>query len=187
MPVYEYHPDELARLSVLRRANGLDLEQVRERGQGAQERVRLAHIAPAEPRNPSELGIASCQSLEWARIAHVMAEQQMPIYSPDQDPRVARREEQRSHRMATEAASEEPGSAGLPVEVLRCRVYRITGGTANSPAGEQPLIRHIFAASGAAAFDQARAMFSRPGSTHHEGEYRITSVEQVLPEPGEFP
>ncbi|MFC9818045.1 hypothetical protein ACFVJM_39025 [Streptomyces virginiae] len=189
MPVYEYHPDELARLSVVRRAAGLSLHEVEEQLLAAQGREERARSLPEEPRNPTELGIASCQRLEWARIVHVMTEQRMAVYTPDEDLRVGRREEQRVQRMAAEAAeaarSEQPDGGG-PVEVVRHRVYRITARATVPSAGEEPVVRHVFAASGGAAVEHARRMFSRTGSIYQNGEYQITSVEQVLPEPGEF-
>ncbi|MEW1640393.1 hypothetical protein AB0469_40905 [Streptomyces sp. NPDC093801] len=184
MPVYEYHPDELARTSVVRQATGLTLREVEARRRAAQDREDRALEAPEEPGRPSELGIASSQALEWERIAHVMTEQRMPVYSPAEDRRVARREEQRVQRKATEASwSEQPG-VDLPLEVLR--VYRITARATASSAGEEVLVRHLFAASAGAAVEHARRMFSRPGSIYQDGEYRIISVEQVLPESGDF-
>ncbi|MFB6807965.1 hypothetical protein [Streptomyces sp. NPDC056387] len=187
MPVYEYHPDELAWISVVRRATGLTLGEVQAQLRAAQDREDRALTAPQEPRKPSELDIAMRQRLEWARIGHVMTEQRMTVYSPGKDHRVARREEQRAQRMAAEAAWSEQASGGLPVEVLRHRVYRITARATAASAGEEALIRHVFAASGGAAVEHARAMFVRPGSIYQDGEYRITAVEQILPEPGEFP
>ncbi|WP_221889590.1 hypothetical protein, partial [Streptomyces sp. WAC02707] len=84
MPVYEYHPDELARISVVRRATGLTLSEVGEQRRAARDREEQAFAGPGEPRKPSELGIASCQRLEWARIEQVMTKQQMTVYSPDE-------------------------------------------------------------------------------------------------------
>ncbi|MFD7838306.1 hypothetical protein [Streptomyces sp. NPDC059761] len=186
MPVYEYHPDELARISVVRQARGLDLDQAKEQWQAACEREERALAGPREPRKPTALDIASCQRIEWARIVEVMAEQQMPVYSPRGDRRVARREEQRVQRMATETAWAKQLGSGLPVEVLRHRVYRITAQATAASADEQSLVRHVFAASAGAAVEHAQGMFSRPGSTYQDAGYRITSVEQVLPAPGEF-
>ncbi|MFE1546551.1 hypothetical protein [Streptomyces sp. NPDC058718] len=70
--------------------------------------------------------------------------------------------------------------------MLRHRVYRITARAAAASIGEEALVRHVFAASGGAAAEHARGMFSRPGSVYQDSDYRIISVEQVLPEPGEF-
>ncbi|MFD6821935.1 hypothetical protein ACFWC5_16405 [Streptomyces sp. NPDC060085] len=186
MPVYEYHPDELARLDVVRRARGLSLSRVREYWRAAQDREGRARHAPAEPRKPSELDIASCQRLEWARIVRVMEEQRMAVYLPDEDRRVARREELRVQRMAAEAALDEHSGEGLPAEVLRYRVYRITAQPVAS-VRDQLLIRHVFALSEGAAVEHAQAMFSRPAGIYQDCGYRIISVDQVLPEPGAFP
>ncbi|WP_030202529.1 hypothetical protein [Streptomyces sp. NRRL S-87] len=186
MPVYEYHPDELAWSTVVRRATGLTLSEVEEQLRAAQDREDLARAAPQEPRKPSELDIASCQRLEWARTEHLMTQQRMAVYSPDEDRRVARREEQRAQRKAVEAAWSQQSDGGLPVEVRRHRIYRITARPTTAPAGEEALVRHIFAASTGAAVEHARAMFGRPGGICQDREYRIISVEQVLPEPGEF-
>ncbi|MFE9703353.1 hypothetical protein [Streptomyces sp. NPDC005930] len=177
---------KLARISVVRRATELTLSEVEEQRRAAQDREDRALAAPQEPRKPSELDIASCQRVEWARIERVMREQQMAVYSPDEDPRVARREERRAQRMAAEAGWSEQSDSGLPVEVLRYRVYRVTARQAAVAAGEGALVRHIFAASAGAAVEHAQRMFGRPHSTCQDGEYRIDSVEQVLPEPGEF-
>ncbi|MET9611144.1 hypothetical protein ABZZ17_39750 [Streptomyces sp. NPDC006512] len=186
MPVYEYHPDELARISVVRQAVGLTLSQVEEQHRTAQGREERALAAPEEPRKPTELDIAVCQRLEWTRIVRVMTSQRMNVYSPDEDPRVARREELRAQRKATEAAWSEQADDGLPVEVLRHRVYRITARATAAPEGEEAVVRHVFAASSSAAVERSRTLFDRPGSTYQAGEYRIDSVEQVLPESGEF-
>ncbi|MFE5709563.1 hypothetical protein ACFQ7J_01835 [Streptomyces sp. NPDC056501] len=115
-----------------------------------------------------------------------MTEQRMAVYCPDEDRRVARREELRAQHKASEAAWSEQSGGGLPVEVLRHRVYRITARAAAASVGEEVLVRHVFAASGGAAVEHARGMFGRPGNVSQDSDYRIISVEQVLPEPGEF-
>ncbi|MGW7318424.1 hypothetical protein [Streptomyces sp. NPDC054865] len=186
MPVYEYHPDELMRLSVVGRAAGLTLSEVEEGLRAAQDCEERALAAPHEPRKPTELDMAVCQRLEWDRIVRVMAKQRMAVYSPDEDRRVARREELRVRRKATEAGWSQQSDAGLPVEVLRHRVYRITARATIPPDRQEVVVRHIFAASGGAAVRHARNMFNRPGSRYQDGEYRIISVDQVLPDPGEF-
>ncbi|MFD9359888.1 hypothetical protein [Streptomyces sp. NPDC060031] len=175
----------MAQISVVRRAGGLTLSEVEERRRTAQDREELALAAPEEPRKPTELDIASCQRLEWDRIIWVMTDRRIAVYSPDEDPRVARREELRVQRMAAEAARDEQSGGGLPVEVMRHRVYRITALPSAAASPEEALIRHVFAASGGAATEHAQRMFSRPGGIY-DSEYRIISVEQVLPEPGEF-
>lgn len=46
MPVYEYHPDELAQISVVRQAHGLDLDAVKAQWHAAREREEHAFAAP---------------------------------------------------------------------------------------------------------------------------------------------
>lgn len=186
MSVYEYHPDELARISVVRRADGLTLSEVEERRRTAQDREERALAAPQEPRKPTGLDIASCQRIEWDRILRVMTDRRIAVYSPDEDPRVARREELRVQRMAAEAARDEQSGSGPPVEVVRHHVYRITALPSPAASPEEALTRHIFAASGSAATEHAQRMFSRPDGIHPDIGHRIISVKQVLPEPGEL-
>lgn len=171
---------------MVRRATRLALSEGEAQRRAAQDREDRALAAPQEPRKPTELDIASCQRLERARVERLMTEPRIASYSPDEDRRVGRREEQRAQRMAAEAARSEQRGCGLPVEVLRHRIYRITARPATAPTGEEALVRHAFAASASAAVEQTRAMLGRPGSIYQDSEYRIISVEQVLPEPGEF-
>ncbi|MEU8779955.1 hypothetical protein [Streptomyces sp. NPDC048606] len=184
VPVYEYHPRELAQIPVLREARGLNLEQVQERLQAALENEELVLAAPEEAGKLTRLDIASWQRIEWARIAHVMAKQHMTVYTPDDDFRVTRRAEERAQRMAAETAWDERAGSILPVEVRRHRIYRITAQP--TAAGEPAVIRNFFAASAGAAVEYAEAMFRRPGGRYENGEYRITSVDQILPESGDF-
>ncbi|MFF3018193.1 hypothetical protein [Streptomyces sp. NPDC057939] len=186
MPVYEYHPEELIRLSVVRRASGLTLNEVEEQLRTAQDREERALAAPKEPRKPTETDMAVSHRLEWQRIVRVMTKQRMAVYSPDEDHRVARQEELRAQRKATEARWSEQADAGLPIEVLRHRVYRITARATTASDQQAVVVRHIFAASGGAAVEHARRLFDWPGSPYQDGEYRIIAVDQVLPEPGEF-
>ncbi|MFE9803714.1 hypothetical protein ACFYP6_33490 [Streptomyces goshikiensis] len=186
MHLYEYHPDELMRLSVVRRAAGLTLSEVEEQLRAAQDREERALAAPKEPRKPTELDIASCQRLEWDRIVRVMTKRRMAVYSPDEDHRVARREELRVQRKDTEAGWSEQADAGLPVEVLRHRVYRITARATSTPDRQEVVVRHFFAACGGAAVEHAQTVFNRPGSRCQDDKYQIISVDQVVPEPGEF-
>ncbi|MEU8502072.1 hypothetical protein AB0C86_35955 [Streptomyces lavendulae] len=86
--------------------------------------------------------------------------------------------------MATEAAWDEQSGSILPVEVWRHRIYRVTARP--TVTGEPLVIRSFFAASAGAAVEYTEAMFRRPGSSYQNGEYRIASVEQVLPESGDF-
>ncbi|MER5852789.1 hypothetical protein ABT126_38885 [Streptomyces sp. NPDC002012] len=113
-----------------------------------------------------------------------MTEQQMPVYAPGQDPRVGRREEQRMQRVAVDiAAAEQHG--GAPAEMLRHRVYRIVAQQAGSP-DEPRLTVHVMASSLGEAAYRAWTVYGRPGGLYQQDQYRITSVEQVLPEPGEL-
>lgn len=171
---------------MVRRATGLTVNEVEEQHQAARDREERASAGPGEPRKPSELDIASCQRLEWARIEQVMTKQHMSVYSPDEDRRVARREELRAQRKAIEAARSEQSGGGLPVEVLRHRVYRITARAVSALMEEEAVVRHVFAASAGAAVEHAHRMFGQPGGAYRDSEYRIDSVEQVLPEPGKI-
>ncbi|MFJ2060603.1 hypothetical protein ACIOMM_32390 [Streptomyces sp. NPDC087908] len=72
-----------------------------------------------------------------------------------------------------------------PVERLRHRVYRVAARPAAALAGEQPMVRHYFAGSEAAAVEHAQRSFSRQSGTNENGGYRIVSVAQILPQPGE--
>ncbi|MFD0353397.1 hypothetical protein ACFVHW_06535 [Streptomyces sp. NPDC127110] len=181
---YEYLPHELARLGVLRRATGLNLMQVVEHVRLAQERETLASAGPDEPLALSEEWIASFQHNQWRRIAHVMTEQQMPVYEPTEDPRAVRYEEQRLQRLEEDRAhAGQPGSQA-PFEMLRHRVYRITG----EPGGERAsddaeFVVHLMADSLSEAAYRAWHTYGRPAATYRTSH--ITSVEQVLPEPGE--
>lgn len=184
MSVYEYLPAEMARIGVTRRAAGLALGQVQTHAQLSREREERARGGPAEILNLSELQIAMWECAEWERIAHVMTEQQMPVYAPGQDPRVGRREEQRMRRVALDlAAAEQHG--GAPGEMLRHQVYRVVAQRVGSP-GEPRLTVHMMASSLSEAAHRAWTIYGRPGGLYQQGAYRIVSVEQVLPEPGEL-
>ncbi|MEU3774197.1 hypothetical protein AB0F11_13505 [Streptomyces sp. NPDC032472] len=186
MLVYEYLPYELARLDVLGQAAGLDLIQVMERVRLAARREALASAGPDEPHVLSEAWIASFQHNQWRRIARVMAEQRMSVYKPTEDRRAVRYDEERLQRVEKDCADAGQPDGRAPIEMLRHRVYRITARPAAAPAGEQHLVRHYFAGSEAAAVEHAQRWFSRQGGSNESGEYRIVSVEQVLPQPGEF-
>ncbi|MFF2430863.1 hypothetical protein [Streptomyces mirabilis] len=186
MSIYEFLPAEIAQLGVTRKAAGLVLGQVQTHARLSQEREDRARQGPAEILNLSELVIAMWECAEWERIAHVMTEQQMPVYVPGQDPRVGRREEQRMQRVALDvAAAEQRG--GAPAEMLRHRVYRIVAQRTGSPDEDSPgLTVHMMASSISEAAHRAWTVYGRPGGLYQQGAYRITSVEQVLPEPGEL-
>ncbi|WP_331721208.1 hypothetical protein [Streptomyces sp. NBC_00212] len=115
-----------------------------------------------------------------------MEEQRLAVYLPDEDRRVTCREELRVQRVPVEAAVGERFGDGLPAEVLRYRVYRITAQPVAS-VRDQPLIRCVFAGSEGAAVEHPQATFSRSASLYEDCGYRIISVDQVLPEPGAFP
>ncbi|MFE3144892.1 hypothetical protein [Streptomyces scopuliridis] len=184
MSVYEYLPSEIARLGVTRKATGLALGRVQTHVRLSREREECARGGPAEVLSLSELAIAVWECAEWERIAHVMTAQQMPVYAPGQDPRVGRREEQRMQRVAVDiAAAEQHG--GAPAEMLRHRVYRIVAQQAGSP-DEPRLTVHVMASSLGEAAHRAWTVYGRPGGLYQQDQYRITSVEQILPEPGEL-
>lgn len=180
MSVYEHLPEEIARLGVTRKATGLALGQVQTHVQLSREREERARKGPAELLSLSELAIAVWEHLEWKRVAHVMTEQQMPVYAPGQDRRVGRREEQRMQRVA---AAEQHG--GAPVEMLRHRVCRIVAQRAGS-LGEPRLTVHLMASSLSEAAHRPWAVCGGPDGPYRRGGYRIISVEQVLPELGEL-
>ncbi|MFE2315345.1 hypothetical protein ACFXC8_19640 [Streptomyces sp. NPDC059441] len=186
MSVYEYLPAEIVRLGVTRKAVGLVLGQVQTHARLSREREERAREGPAEILNLSELLIAMWEHVEWERIAHVMTEQQMPVYVPGQDPRVGGREEQRMQRVALDvAAAEQHGRA--PAVLLCHRVYRIVAQRAGPQGGGEPrLTVHMMASSLGEAAHRAWTVYGRPGGLYQQGAYRITSVEQVLPEPGEL-
>ncbi|MGW7260618.1 hypothetical protein [Streptomyces sp. NPDC054834] len=187
MLVYEYLPHELARLGVVSKAAGLDHRQVAEHVSFARERESSAREAPPEPHHLSERFIASLQRLQWERIAHLMEERRMAVYVPSRDPRAVRYEEQRLQRLVEEVDRAERAGVGVP-EVLRHRVYRISAQPAGgrSAAGVSVLTIHLMAASPEDAAVKAWAIHGRHGGLYQRGDYRITSVERILPEPGEL-
>lgn len=88
-------------------------------------------------------------------------------------------------RVALDVAAFAEQHGGAPAEMLRHRVYRIGAQRAGSP-GEPRLTVHMMASSLGEAAHRAWTVYGRPGGLYQQGEYRITSVEQVLPEPGEL-
>ncbi len=182
MLVYEYLPHEIARLSVVRKAAGLDGEQV-DRWVGlAGERQEHARQGPAELLRLSEALIAAWGAVEWERIARVMTEQHMTVYCPEQDSRVARRERERLERLAVEV-----GKAGAEGVVMQChRVYRVDARPTAGSGNDAPLTAHLMASSLSEAAHLACTAYGREGGLYHKTGYRISSVRQVLPEPGEL-
>ncbi|MGW7433929.1 hypothetical protein ACWGIN_30850 [Streptomyces sp. NPDC054861] len=116
MLVYEYLPYELARLDVLGKATGLDLNQAMERVRLAATRETLASAGPDEPHALSEAWIASFQRNQWRRIARVMAEQRMAVYEPSEDRRAVRYEEERLQRLEKDCADAGQTDGQDPVE-----------------------------------------------------------------------
>ncbi|WSA74178.1 hypothetical protein OG930_45450 [Streptomyces sp. NBC_01799] len=108
----------------------------------------------------------------------------MPAYVPGQDPYAGSREEQRMQCVALDVvAAEQHG--GVPVEMVRHRVCRIVARRAGS-LGEPRLAIHLMASSLSEAAHWPWAVYGRPDGPYQQGGYWITSVEQVLPEPGEL-
>ncbi|MEU6370301.1 hypothetical protein ABZ876_32415 [Streptomyces sp. NPDC046931] len=135
----------------------------------------------------SELYIAQARCLQWERIADLMAEEQMAAYTPSRDPRAARYEQQRLQRLMTDVAEAERSGVTGP-EICRQRVYRVgarpTAGC-SGPGMPAPVV-HLMAASADEAAERAWAVHGRDDGLYQRGRYRIASVEQVLPEPGEL-
>jgi hypothetical protein len=134
----------------------------------------------------SEPLIAELRRLQWERIAHLMDEERMVVYSPSLDPRAVRYEEQRLQRLMHDVAQAERSGVAAP-EISRQRVYRITTWPTGHGSGSDllPITVHQ-AASADEAATQARAGHGRDGDSFQRGRYRIASVVQALPEPGEI-
>jgi hypothetical protein len=88
--------------------------------------------------------------------------------------------------MTDVAEAERSGVAA--VEIRRHRVYRIDARpTAGSSGPDMPaLVVHLMAASPGEAAARAWAIHERDGGLYQRGGYRIASVTQILPEPGEL-
>ncbi|MFJ9822238.1 hypothetical protein ACIRU3_44860 [Streptomyces sp. NPDC101151] len=185
--IYEYLPHELARLGVIARAAGLDRHQVAVQVYLAQERAGRARVCPAEPHHLSELFIAELRRLQWERIAAFMDGEQVAAYAPSGDLRAVRCEEHRLQRlMADVAEAERCGRAAL--EISRHRVYRIGARPVagrSRPVVPGPVV-HLMAVSADDAAERAWVVHGRDGGLFQRTGYRIASVEQVLPEPGEL-
>ncbi|MFG2987283.1 hypothetical protein ACGFYQ_39635 [Streptomyces sp. NPDC048258] len=186
MLIYHYLPYELARLGVIRKAAGLNLSQVTEQVRLARERKDHSATVPAEPHHLSEQWISEYQHNQWRRIAHVMTEQHMLVYTPAEDWRAVRYEEQRQQRLADDKVHAKRSGTEAP-ELLRHRVYRITAQPTVTHHPEEPtLVLHLMAGSLGEAATRAWIVHGRPGGLYQRGAYRITAVEQVLPESGEL-
>ncbi|MCX5269981.1 hypothetical protein [Streptomyces sp. NBC_00199] len=186
MLIYEYLPHELARLGVVSKAAGLDGRQVAAQVRLAQERVGSARVLPAEP-HLSELFIAELRRLQWERIACLMEKERMAVYTPSCDWRAVRYEEQHLQRLVVDVAAAERSGVAAP-EISRHRVYRIGARPAAGSRQDMPAPTvHLMAASPGEAAGQAWAVHGGDGGLYRRGGgYRIASVEQALPEPGEL-
>ncbi|MGX1541047.1 hypothetical protein [Streptomyces adustus] len=185
--IYEYLPYEFAKLGVVSKAAGLDLHGIAAQIRLAQERAGSARLTPFEPHHLSELYIAELRRLQWERISHLMESEGMAVYVPARDARAVRYEQQRLQRLVKDVAEAERSGAGV-VEIARHQVYRIDARPASGSTAHVPVLTlHLMAASPGGAAERARTVHGRDGGLYQRGGYRITSVEQALPEPGELP
>ncbi|MFF1643225.1 hypothetical protein ACFVXA_37560 [Streptomyces sp. NPDC058246] len=186
MLIYEYLPHELVRLGVVSKAAGLDLGAVAAQVCLAQERSGSARLAPREPHNLSELLIAELRRLQWERIAALMNREGMAVYAPARDARGGRYEPQRLQRLVKDVAEAERSGSGA-VEITRHRVYRIDARPAAESTAHVPVLTlHLMEATSDSAAEKAWILHGRDSGLYQRGGYRITSVEQALPEPGEL-
>ncbi|MGW0798511.1 hypothetical protein [Streptomyces sp. NPDC002692] len=186
MLVYEYLPHELALLGVVAEAAGLDHRRIAAQVRAARERAGRARTAPSEPHHVSEVYIAELRRLQWERIAGLMEKERMALYVPSRDSRAIRYETQRLQRLMADVAEAERSGVATP-EIRRHCVYRIDAGpTAGRPSPDMPApVVHLMAASSGEAAARAWTVHGGDGGLYGRGGYRITSVQQVLPEPGE--
>lgn len=187
MLIYEYLPHELARLGVVAKAAGLDHRRIAAQVCLARERAGKARTAPSEPHHLSEVFIAELRRLQWERIAGLMEKDRMTAYMPSRDSRAIRYEERRLQRLMTDVAEAERSGVAAP-EIWRHRVYRIDAqptASSSSPDMPAPAV-HLMAASPGEAAARAWAIHGRDGGLYQRGGHRITSVTQILPEPGEL-
>jgi hypothetical protein len=136
------------------------------------------------PHHVSEVFIAELRRLQWERIAGLMEKERMAAYVPSAC---------HTLRNAASAAADDRRGPGRAVrcrapEIWRHRVYRIDGRpTAGSPSPDMPAPAvHLMAASPGEAAARAWAIRERDGGLYQHGGYRIASVAQILPEPGEL-
>ncbi|MFG2123983.1 hypothetical protein [Streptomyces sp. NPDC048710] len=135
----------------------------------------------------SELFIAELRRLQWERIAAFMDREQVTAYVPSGDSRAVRCEEQRLQRLMADVA-EAVRCGRAAQEISRHRVYRIGARSAagrSRPVVPAPVV-HLMAASPGNAAEWAWAVHGGDGGLYQRTGYRIASVEQVLPEPGEL-
>jgi hypothetical protein len=184
--IYEYLPHELARLGVVAKAAGLDRQQVGAQVRLAQERAGRARTRSAEPHPLSELFIAELRRLQWERIAALRDAERMATYAPCRDSRALRYEEQRLQRLMTDVVETQRSGNAAP-EISRHRVYRIDARPAGRSRLDMPAPTvHLMAASSDEAAERAWAIHGKDGGLYQRGGYRVASVTQILPEPGEL-
>ncbi|MEV6196522.1 hypothetical protein AB0M19_29455 [Streptomyces sp. NPDC051920] len=186
MLIYEYLPYEFIQLGVVSKASGLDAGALAAQVRLAQERFGSALLAPLEPHNLSELLIAELRRRQWERIAGLMSREALAMYVPARDARAGRYAQQRLQRLVEEVAEAERSGADA-VEITRHRVYRIDARTAAGSTVHVPVLTlHLMEATPDRAAEKAWTVHGRDGGLYQRGGYRITSVEQALPEPGEL-
>ena len=116
-----------------------------------------------------------------------MAKERIAAYTPSRDSLAVRYEQQRLQRLLWDMAEAERSGVAEP-EICRHRVYRVDARpAAGCPSPDMPApVVHLMAASADEAAGRAWAVHGRDGGLYQRGSYRIASVEQVLPEPGEL-
>ncbi|MET7988641.1 MULTISPECIES: hypothetical protein [unclassified Streptomyces] len=108
------------------------------------------------------------------------------MYELAGDARGGRYEQQRLQRLVKEVAEAERSGARA-VEITRHRVYRIDARSAVGSTAHVPVLTlHLMEATPDRAAEKAWTVHGREGGLYQRGGYRIASVEQVLPEPGEL-
>ncbi|MFF0143329.1 hypothetical protein ACFYRN_43925 [Streptomyces sp. NPDC005227] len=186
MLIYEYLPHEIIKLGVVSKAADLDPGVVAAQVRLAQERLGSARLAPLEPHHLSELLIAEWRRHQWERIAGLMNMEGMAVYELARDARGSRYELQRLQRLVKDVAEAERSGAGA-VEITRHRAYRIDARPAAGSTAHVPVLTlHLMEATPDRAAEKAWTVHGRDGGLYQRGGYRITSVEQALPEPGEL-
>ncbi|MEU6278069.1 hypothetical protein ABZ871_37590 [Streptomyces populi] len=184
--IYEYLPYEFIQLGVVSTAVGLGPHAVAAQIRLARERLGSARLAPCEPHHLSELLIAELRCRQWERIASLMNKEGMAVYELARDARGGRYERQRLQRLVKDVAEAERLGAGA-VEIERHRVYRIDARPAVDSSVQAPVLTlHLMEATPDRAAEKAWTVHGRDGGLYQRGGYRITSVEQALPESGEL-
>ncbi|MFJ7969564.1 hypothetical protein [Streptomyces sp. NPDC096324] len=185
MLIYEYLPHEIIKLGVVSKAAGLDPSVVAAQARLAQERLGSAQLSPLEPHHLSELLITEWRRHQWERIVGLMNKEGMTVYELARDARGSRYELQRLQRLVKDVAEAERSGAGA-VEITRHRDRIYARPAAGSTAHVPVLTLHLMAATPEGATEKAWTVHGRDGGLYQRGGYRITFVEQSLPEPGEL-